>query len=371
MATAKISTKKDLFDDSVMSFGEHLEVLRTHLIRALIGLSIGVAVTMAFGESVMAVIRHPIDKALERHSVLTQRKIPVQDNVKGFDFFGTVSKWGKEQFWGTTYTEEEKKAIAAAAAESTADEALQRIVTLDVPADELLTQLHELDPERFPIPPEAAKGKRLRLNALSDEIGSLRKKVKSIDDPITLNVQEAFMTYLKVSFIAGLIFSSPWVLYQLWLFVAAGLYPHERKYVYTYLPMSVILFLGGAIFCFYGVFPTVLDFLLGFNARMKITAQIRISEWINFAVMMPLMFGISFQLPLVMLFLQKISIFEVPQYREKRKMAILVIAFVSMMLTPTPDPLSMMMMMFPLMALYELGILMCVFTQPKENTAVV
>ena len=81
--------------------------------------------------------------------------------------------------------------------------------------------------------------------------------------------------------------------------------------------------------------------------------------------------GISFQLPLVMLFLQKISIFEVGDYREKRRMAILVIAFVSMMLTPTPDPLSMMMMMFPLLALYEMGILMCVFTHPKDETSTV
>ncbi len=369
MVTAKISTKKDLFDDSVMSFGEHLEVLRTHLIRALIGLSLGVVITMAYGESVMSIIRYPIDKALDRHSVREKRDIKVQDNVKGFDFAGTVSTWLKEQFWGPQMTDQEKE--AAALAGTTVEEALQRIVTLNVPAYELLEQLHEIDPENYPAPAEAVKEKRLTINALSDEIGSLRKKVKTIDDPITLNVQEAFMTYLKVSFIAGLIFSSPWVLYQLWLFVAAGLYPHERKYVYTYLPMSIVLFLGGAVFCFYGVFPTVLDFLLGFNERMHITAQIRISEWINFAVMMPLMFGVSFQLPLVMLFLQKISIFQVSDYREKRRMAILVIAFVSMMLTPTPDPLSMMMMMFPLLALYELGIVMCVVTHPKDESATV
>lgn len=369
MVTARISTKKDLFDDSVMSFGEHLEVLRTHLIRAIIGLSICVVITMAYGESVMAVIRHPIDKALDRHSVRTKREIKVQDNVKGFDFSGKVSTWFKEQFWGPQMSKEELD--AAAQAGTTVEEVHQREVTLDVKAYDLLSQLHDVDPERYPAPAEAIKDKRISITALSDEIGTLRKKVKQIDDPITLNVQEAFMTYLKVSFIAGLIFSSPWVLYQLWLFVAAGLYPHERKYVYTYLPMSVVLFLGGAVFCFYGVFPTVLDFLLGFNERMHITAQIRISEWINFAVMMPLMFGISFQLPLVMLFLQKISIFEVNDYREKRRMAILVIAFVSMMLTPTPDPLSMMMMMFPLLALYELGILMCVFTHPKDETATV
>src|SRR5262249_55977194 len=159
--------------------------------------------------------------------------------------------------------------------------------------------------------------------------------IKKINEPVTLNVQEAFITYMKVAFISGFIFASPWIFYQLWLFVAAGLYPHEQKYVYTYLPMSIGLFFGGAAFCFYGVFPTVLDFLLGFNERMGITPQIRISEYISFAVMLPVVFGISFQLPLVMLFLNKVSILQVQQYREQRRMSILVIAIVSMGLAPT------------------------------------
>ena len=370
MPPAKTTTKKDLFDDSVMSFGEHLEVLRTHLIRALIGLCLVVMFTLYYGEAIVHVIRYPIDKALDRHSVRVKRDIKVQDNVKGFDFYGTVSTWFRDQIWGPTLTPEEQAALTAAA-DTSKEDALQRMVTLSVNAFELLTQLHEIDPERYPIPADAVKEKHLTLNALSDEIGTLRKKVQTIDDPITLNVQEAFMTYLKVSFISGLIFSSPWVLYQLWLFVAAGLYPHERKYVYIYLPMSVILFLGGAFFCFWWVFPVMLDFLLSFNERLKITAQIRISEWINFAVLMPLLFGVSFQLPLVMLFLQKISIFQVSDFREKRRMAILVIAFLSMILTPTPDPLSMSLMMFPMLLLYELGIWLCLFTQTNDETAAV
>ncbi len=90
------------------------------------------------------------------------------------------------------------------------------------------------------------------------------------------------------------------------MFVAAGLYPHERKYIYIYLPMSLFLFTGGAVFCFYAVFPFVLKFLLSFNAMLDVNPQIRLSEWINFAVMLPVMFGVSFQLPLVMLFLERI-----------------------------------------------------------------
>lgn len=179
------------------------------------------------------------------------------------------------------------------------------------------------------------------------------------------------MTYLKVSLIAAIIISSPWIFFQMWQFVAAGLYQHERKFVYIYGAMSLVLFIAGAAFCFYAVFPFVLEFLLGFNANIKVTPQIRLSEWISFAVMMPLMFGISFQLPLVMRFLTAISIFDVETYRSKRRLSILVIAFLSMILTPA-DPFSMLLMMFPLVFLYELGILLCQYagaTNPFEGEA--
>jgi sec-independent protein translocase protein TatC len=359
-----MAKRKDLFDDSVMTFGEHLDVLRTHLIRALLGLAVAMVLTMAFGESIIRLIRQPIDSALDRYSITAKKEAPKLDDMHGFDFFGTVSNWFRTQFLTPDGPTDEEVAEANRLKSS---ETLQRIVTLELPAYDFLKQMHELAPQQFPAPADGLKDQTIKLDATSDDFAGLRKAVDKIDDPITLKVEEAFLTYIKVSLVSGLIVSSPWLFYQAWLFVAAGLYPHERKYVYTYLPMSIGLFLGGAIFCFYGVFPTVLDFLLGFNIRMGLTAQIRISEWVSFAVMMPLLFGISFQLPLVMLFLQKISIFQVSDYRAKRRLAILAIAFLSMILTPTPDPMSMMMMMIPMLALYEVGIVLCVLTKEKEE----
>ena len=220
----------------------------------------------------------------------------------------------------------------------------------------MIAALHQILPDKFPEPTDEMKNRpNVALPLHSTMFSQFRHAVDRIDQPVTLNVQEAFMTYMKVSFIAGLVIASPWIFYQLWLFVAAGLYPHERKYVHTYLPMSVILFLGGVAFCFFAVLPVVLDFLLGFNSRMLIVAQIRISEWINFAVMLPLMFGISFQLPLAMLFLAKINVFKVEHYIAQWKIAVLAIAIISMVLTPTPDPATMMMMMVPLVDAVCLG----------------
>ena len=353
-----MATNKDLFDDTAMTFGEHLEVLRFHLIRAIIGLAICVFLALLFGEELVRQIRQPVDDALVRANIIEG----VQDGVKGFDFWETV--WGgiRNQFLPP-----DMSAATKVEQERPKTEIDKRTITLELSAHELASQLHEAAPAHYPAPPEELKDKKLSLQAVSDAFSQLRRAVEKIDRPVTLNVQEAFVTYMKVSFIAGLIVASPWVFFQMWQFVAAGLYPHERKYIYTYLPMSIGLFLGGVFFCFYQVLPTVLDFLLGYNGRMLLTAQIRISEWINFAVMLPLMFGISFQLPLVMLFLTKINVLTVNQYVAQWKLAVLAIAVISMLLTPTPDPLTMLLMMVPLLLLYGLGILLCHWTLPKTT----
>tara|TARA_R110002111_G_scaffold256979_2_gene324548 strand:- start:20738 stop:21694 length:957 start_codon:yes stop_codon:yes gene_type:complete len=300
----------DLFDESTMSFGDHLETLRIHLWKALIGLAICVVGSLFIGHKIVAVVRAPIDSALREYNL---DKLPHQ------------------------------------IAENPDDPDPNQNATIN----ELIEGLSSK-------PEQTAETKALQ-KILADYQYRIDSLEKTMAEPVTLAVQEAFTTiYLKVSFVAGLIFASPWVIYQIWLFVAAGLYPHERKYVYIYLPISIILFLGGALFCFYAVFPFVLSFLLGFNKLLGVNPQIRLSEWISFAITLPVMFGLSFQLPLVMLFLERISVFSVKDYHEKRRMAILIISIISMLMTPA-DPMSMILMMLPLIILYELGILMCKF----------
>ena len=250
------------------------------------------------------------------------------------------------------------------------DVADEKTIAVKVQPAELAALLHRAAPDTYPEPPAGLDEKPMMLSIAAPEFREFRETAVNLKRPVTLNVQEAFMTYLKVALVTGFVIASPWVFYQLWLFVAAGLYPHERKYVHLYLPTSIGLFLGGVFFCFFIVFPFVLKFLLGFNQWLEITAQIRISEWISFAITLPVMFGLSFQLPLVMLFLERISIFEAKDYREKRRLAILTISIVAMLMTPA-DPISMIMMMLPLLALYELGIVMCGFrvgsTSPFEE----
>ncbi len=166
------------------------------------------------------------------------------------------------------------------------------------------------------------------------------------------------MTWVKAGIITGLILASPWVLLQLWLFVATGLYPHEQRYVYVFLPISLVLFFSGVLLAFFFVFEPVLDFLFSFNSSLGISPQIRINEWISFVMFLPLGFGIAFQLPLVMLFLNRINVFSIDIYLSKWRIAVMVIFTLSMLLTPA-DPISMVMLAIPLTFLYFFGIGLC------------
>lgn len=364
---------KDLFDDTSMTFGEHLEILRVHLIKAIIGLVIAVVICLLNGTTLVNVIRRPIDDALAKYS-----EIKVEDDVQE----GFSEQWGLDTLSELLFGKEKKVEIDEETGEQyVVDEELvphPDVVKVKVSVVEFARALHKVHPESFPTPPAQPKTSdkseqvddpnaatsepvppaNITLSLRAPEFAQFQATVQQSRRAVTLNVQEAFLTYIKVSLVAALVLSSPWIFYQLWQFVAAGLYPHERKYVYVYGGMSLALFLVGAAFCFYAVFPFVLNFLLKFNATLEISPQIRISEWISFAVMLPVMFGISFQLPLAMLFLERISIFQAEQYQEQRRMAILVIAILSMLLTPA-DPMSMLLMMIPLIFLYELGIKLC------------
>ncbi|REK30527.1 MAG: twin-arginine translocase subunit TatC [Planctomycetota bacterium] len=364
-----VQQSKDLFDDSTMSFGEHLEELRVHLFKAIVGATIAIVLCLIKGEDIVAFVRAPIDSALAAYSDDEKAGVDVKDDVSIME-----GEWWEtlltniREFFENLFSSAPDDEAAEAAPEAPPDER-KTAIRVSLTARDLLFALHQADPETYAAPGNDAEDERedstVNLTLVADEFAQFKASSSQTLKPVTLNVQEAFMTYLKVSLVAGLVLASPWIFYQVWLFVAAGLYKHERKFVYSFGAMSLVLFITGAAFCFYAVFPFVLNFLLAFNRAIGVTPQIRLSEWVSFAVMLPLMFGISFQLPLVMKFLSAISLFDVDAYRSKRRLAILVIAFLSMILTPA-DPASMLLMMFPLILLYELGILLCKFGETKN-----
>lgn len=337
----RMARTRDLFDDTTMTFGEHLEVLRFHVFRALIGVVAAVAIALFFGDKIFQWLRNPIEKALKDRGIENLTMDAPEES-----FFSYITGM---------FSEKEKPPEPAAEAPKSPK---QDQLKVSVEKNELLKALGQAVPDATP---DANKPDKVELILTAPEFAQLHRVIEDTSKVVTLKVEEGFMAYMKVCFFAGLLLSSPWVFYQIWLFIAAGLYPHERKYVHVYLPMSVILFLLGAMAGYFYAFPLMLDFLIGFNQWLGITLQPRLSEYISLAMLLPIMFGVSFQLPLVMVFLERIGICTVATYKDNWRIAVLVISIASMVLTTSPDPWSMMLMMFPLLLLYVLGIFMCGF----------
>jgi sec-independent protein translocase protein TatC len=210
-------------------------------------------------------------------------------------------------------------------------------------------------------------------NLFSDYMRELRADLVPLDvweradfQPQALGVTETFMVWLKAGILSGITLAGPFIFYHLWSFVAAGLYPHEQKYVYIYLPISIALFVSGVVLVFLFVFEPVLQFLFSFNRQMGIAPQMRINDWLSFVMFMPVGFGVAFQLPLVMLFMNRIGIFQVSDYLQKWRVAVMSIFVLSMFLTPQ-DPISLLLLAIPLCFLYFLGVGMCIWMPRHQN----
>ena len=182
-----------------------------------------------------------------------------------------------------------------------------------------------------------------------------------------LSAQEGMVVYFKVTLLCAVVLSCPWSFYHIWAFIGAGLYPHERRYVHKFLPASVGLFLSGVLLCQFVVLPGTVRALLGFNEYIDVDPDLRLNEWLSFAILMPLVFGISFQTPLVMYVLNRLRIFTAAQYWQKWRIAMIVLAVFSAIITPSPDAVTMLYLFVPMFGLYLLGVGICYFFPPAPD----
>jgi len=359
-----LRTETDLFEHSTMTFGEHLEELRKCLMKAVIGLVIGTVIGFFLGEKVVDLIEAPLKGALKRYYT-------TQAEVQYVSLAQTQLAAGLP----IPYTLEEVREIAKGDPDSKKPELIYEVKYthqgIRVPAviptivDAPPVDLDTLDP-KIKGDPNAAK-RHTREN-LEVELVWHPIEADSRFNMQATGVTEPFSVWLKASLVVGVVLSSPWVFYHLWTFVAAGLYSHERKYVYTYMPFSIGLFLAGAALAYLAVFQPVLDFLFAFNKDLGIDPDPKIGEWLSFVLILPLGFGISFQLPLVMLFLERIGVFSIESYMKNWRIAVLVIFVLSAVLTPA-DPYSLLFMAVPLTFLYFGGVLLAKYL-PHNKPAV-
>lgn len=186
------------------------------------------------------------------------------------------------------------------------------------------------------------------------------KAMASIGQPTdltVLNVTAGLTTYLRVSLITAIVIAAPWIFYQLWMFIAVGLHPRERRMVLLAVPMSAGLFMGGALFFVFVVATQVLTFFININKWLHLESAVTFSNHVDLMLTMSLVFAIAFQTPLIVLLLGKMGVVTVKSLCHYRRHVIVAILVLAAMFTP-PDPMSQMCLALPLWALYELGILL-------------
>ena len=457
----------DLFEDTRMSFGEHLEELRKTLVRCLIFIGIGCGVGFLVAENVVNFLQAPLVKAIKEYNDGASLKkytdqlgfyppeisnllknglapetvqIDPAQIVKAIrsispDALGEVDltkpylflpKWIEPEnvtaiVSGLTLQEDSNverqgqlKALASMMSpadrdelsELSNDESSRNRLTLILNRLIETPKLNHHDSFMAMMSEPAWSWKHLLVPASDNQLEKMKKQVDKHPEDLdlarrlnrllvagvfpdqiappkielvnleiwrnisegtqALSPHEVFMVWVKAAIVTGLVLSGPFVFFQLWMFVAVGLYPHEQKYVYYYLPISILLFVAGVCLAFFFVFDPVLKFLFSFNASMGISPQLRIGEWLSFVMFLPLGFGIAFQLPLVMLFTNRVGLVSVEVYIKNWRLAVLVISVLSMLLTPA-DPISMVMLGGPLTVLYFFGIMLCKWMPRPEN----
>ena len=180
---------------------------------------------------------------------------------------------------------------------------------------------------------------------------------------------EAFFTYLKVAFLTGMLLAVPVILYQLWCFIAPGLYEQERRAILPVVFFSSFFFIGGALFGYFCVFPYGFQFFASF-ATDYITPMITTREFLTFTTRMLIGFGVVFELPIFAYFLGRLGLLTADRMRRMRKGAIVAIFIIAAAITPSPDIFSQLMMAGPLLILYEASVWIVHFCGKKEKEEV-
>jgi len=182
----------------------------------------------------------------------------------------------------------------------------------------------------------------------------LKNQMPEGDRVIFTNLPEMFFTYIKTAFVGGIVLSSPFIFHQLWLFIAPGLYQHEKRYLIPFVLSSSLLFVSGTLFAYFVVFPFGFKFFLGF-ANDYIQALPSVKQYFSFSIKLLLAFGLIFQLPVVVFFISKMGLLGPDTLKRNRKYALLLIFVIAAILTP-PDVITQFMMAGPLLILYEISI---------------
>ena len=344
-----------------MSLGDHLEELRTRLILAIAGLFLGLVICRCFGSYLIDLLLIPYNRAIE--DIKEDKDIvffePFQRYVINVVPFENAKEFLKNEKLRKSLAASDIYMVRLSSDDIEKSEKKSGKLSLDLTQYDIDTDLSKIAEEKLE-PDEGNKGFVAFLSPYKS-----RKNAKKLT---TIKPSEGFMVYIKTSLIFGLLLTSPWIIWQIWAFVASGLYQREKKFAYSVAPASAFLFIAGSVFFMWSIAPITMKFFVKFDAFLGFESQFRPSDYINMILMLTLVFGVAFQMPIVIVFAESMGLVSIDVLAKNRKFVILGIVVLAAMITP-PEPISQMGLALPLYMLYELSIIACRFKNRKAKAA--
>jgi len=192
----------------------------------------------------------------------------------------------------------------------------------------------------------------------------IARPIGGLENLLSIQVTENLSVYFRVTLLAGFIISLPFTLIQLYLFIAPGLTKKERRWLVLAVPLATLLFCAGVLFAYYVMLPAAIPFLVQFPGPEVLPKW---GDYVNFLTNLIFWIGLSFLTPLLMFILAKLGIVDAKGLAKQWRFALIIIALISAVATPTPDPINMVLLMAPLFMLYLLGILLAAFARRKRK----
>ena len=237
----------------------------------------------------------------------------------------------------------------------------------ELPGMSLMEHLEELRRRIFWIAGYLAAGFAVAYYFKNPLIAFIQKPLQDIGLKMTMtHPTDAINFVIKTSFVFGAIFASPFILYQIWLFISPGMYSHEKRYVVPFMFATVALFLAGAWFGYHYVLPGAMVFLIQ-DFGKNFTHMITIDDYIHFFLSVILGLGVCFELPVLMFFLALFGIVDGKFLLKHFRYAVLAIFLIAAIICPTPDPIGMCLFASPMLVLYFLGVAVAFMVHPARR----
>jgi len=346
------TSKKEVREEELggqMSFLEHLDELRTRLIRSIVFVFLAAMVCWFVSDRIYNFLARPVQKALVEAQQRQVAMAGLNGQVDGISL-RSLNQGDKFRYVFPEGTKLGRATIpAGASVEARVDKDSQG--NLGIFTDEPLAAGSEVVP------------RDVRLPDLNSSNG-----LPNVNDKLVVTTAlEPFALYVKVSLYAAIALSVPFLLWQIWAFVSPGLYPHERKYITPFIGLSTIFFVLGAATAYYIIFPPAAKYLLGLGQDFRLL--LKADDYFDFIILLMLGMGAVFQMPAITYVLARIGLVTAGWMLRVWRVAVIVILIVAAVLSPTNDVPNMLLFAAPMFALYAVSIVVAWICGRKRQTA--